>query len=71
MFRVGSQGSVELIVEMFNVFNNVNFTDVNNVFGPGAFPNQPVTDAAGRVTYGLYNKALPPRQVQLALKLGF
>jgi hypothetical protein len=71
LFRMGPQSSVEVIFEVFNAFNNSNFTDVNNVFGPGAFPNQPATDAAGRVTYGLYNKALPPRQVQLALKLGF
>jgi hypothetical protein len=71
LFRIGPQASVELIGEVFNVFNNTNFTDVNNVFGPGAFPNQPATDASGRVTYGLYNQALAPRQVQFALKVGF
>ena len=70
-FRFGPHASVEVICEVFNMFDNVNFVGVNDVFGPGAFPNQPATDEAGRVTYGLYNKALAPRQVQFALKVGF
>jgi hypothetical protein len=37
----------------------------------GAFPDQPRTDGQGRVTYGLYEQALPPRQVQLAAKFSF
>jgi hypothetical protein len=28
-------------------------------------------DSQGRVTHGLFEKALPPRQVQLALRLSF
>ena len=31
----------------------------------------PQTDAQGRVTYGLYEQALPPRQIQLAAKVSF
>jgi hypothetical protein len=30
-----------------------------------------VQDASGRSLYGRYEKALAPRQVQLALKVGF
>ena len=60
-----------LIAEAFNLFDRTNFSEINNIFGRGAFPNQPQTDAQGRVTYGLYEQALPPRQVQLALKLSF
>jgi hypothetical protein len=69
-FHTGG-ASLEVIAEAFNLFDTVNYVSVNDVFGPGSFPDQPMTDASGRVTYGLYNKALPPRQVQLALKLGF
>ena len=70
-FRVGSTATLELIAEVFNVFDTVNYASINDVFGAGAFPDQPATDAAGRVTYGLYNQTLPPRQMQLALKVGF
>ena len=70
VFHAGG-ASLELIAEAFNLFDRVNYVSINDVFGTGAFPDQPATDAAGRVTYGLYNKALAPRQVQLALKLGF
>jgi hypothetical protein len=44
---------------------------VNNVFGIGAFPDQTARDAQGRVTYGRFTQAYPPRQVQLAAKLIF
>ena len=70
VFRAGG-ASLELIAEAFNLLDTVNYVSVNDVFGPGAFPEQPARDASGRVTYGRYNKALAPRQVQLALKLGF
>jgi outer membrane receptor protein involved in Fe transport len=70
MFHAGG-ASLEVIAEAFNLFDRVNYVSINDVFGTGAFPDQPATDAAGRVTYGRYNKALAPRQVQLALKLGF
>jgi hypothetical protein len=69
-FKIGKV-QLEAIVEAFNLLNRVNFTDVNNVFGSGAFPEEPQTDAQGRVTYGLYQAALPPRQVQLAVKVSF
>jgi hypothetical protein len=49
----------------------VNYAEVNDVFGTGPFPDQPQRDAQGRVTYGRFTKAYPPRQVQLALRLQF
>jgi len=70
-FRVGGKVVLEAIVEAFNLLNRVNFIDINAVFGRGAFPAEPQTDSQGRVTYGLYQQALPPRQVQLALKFSF
>lgn len=62
---------LEVLVEGFNLLDRVNYRDVNNVFGPGAFPEAPQRDAAGRVTYGRYVAAYPPRQVQIAARLAF
>jgi hypothetical protein len=72
-FRVGraKQIDVEPLVEAFNLFNRTNYSDLNNVFGAGAFPNNPVKDAQGRVTYGTFTQAQPPRQIQLAAKVSF
>jgi hypothetical protein len=64
-------GTFEAIVEVFNVLNTSNLVQPNAVFGRGAYPDQPVQDASGRSLYGRYEKALAPRQVQLALKVGF
>ena len=50
---------------MFNLFNRSNFTAVNNVFGTGSYPSSPSP------TFGQFTQAAPPRQVQLALKIGF
>jgi len=69
--KLGSRFSVELIAEAFNLFDRANFSEINGIFGRGAFPNAPQTDVQGRVTYGLYEQALAPRQVQLAAKLNF
>ncbi len=65
------QAAVEGIFEVFNLFNRANFSEINNIFGGGAFPAQPLTDALGRITYGRYEQALPPRQVQLAVRVSF
>ena len=70
-FRLGSRVSFDLIAEAFNLFNRANFSEINSIFGRGAFPASPQTDPRGRVTYGLYEQALPPRQIQLAVKLNF
>jgi hypothetical protein len=60
-----------VMVEAFNLFDRVGYTDVNNVFGPGAFPADPQVDSTGRATYGRFTKAYAPRQVQIALRLIF
>jgi len=59
------------MIEVFNLFNRTNYTDVDNIFGAGAFPNAPRMDAQGRVTYGTYTQSAPPRQIQLAGKVSF
>jgi hypothetical protein len=57
--------SVDGIFEVFNLFNRSNYTAVNNVFGTGAYPSNPAP------TFGQFTQAGPPRQVQVALKIGF
>jgi hypothetical protein len=63
--------SVTPMLEVFNLFNRTNFSEVNNVFGTGSYPSQPAQDAQGRVSYGTHQKALAPRQVQVAMRLTF
>jgi outer membrane receptor for Fe3+-dicitrate len=64
-FDLGGGLSLDGIFEVFNLFNRTDFTDVNNVFGTGAYPSDPLP------AYGQFLRAAPPRQVQLALKFGF
>jgi hypothetical protein len=70
-FSFGKRASIEVMVEAFNLLDRTNFSEINNIFGRGAFPGEPQRDAQGRTTYGLYEQALPPRQVQLAAKVSF
>jgi hypothetical protein len=69
--RLGSRSSLVPMIEVFNLFNRTNYSEINTVFGPGAYPSQPARDDQGRVTYGTFQKALAPRQVQLAVRLIF
>ena len=50
---------------MFNLFNRTNYTEINNIFGTGAYPTSPLP------TFGQFTQAAPPRQVQLAFKVMF
>jgi hypothetical protein len=70
-FAVGGRGAILVLAEAFNLFNRSNFSEVNPIFGRGAFPNEPQRDAQGRATYGLFEQALPPRQIQLAVRASF
>ena len=70
-FQLTDRASLDGIVEVFNLFNRTGFSQVNDLFGVGAFPSDPQRDAEGRVTYGRYTAALPPRQAQLAVRLSF
>jgi uncharacterized membrane protein len=70
-FTVRGRAAVEVLAEAFNLFNRSNFSEVNNIFGAGAYPGEPARDAQGRATYGLFEQALPARQVQLALRFTF
>jgi hypothetical protein len=56
---------VEALVEVFNIFNRANFIDVQNVFGTGAFPQEP------SATFGQFTQADAARQLQLAVRVSF
>jgi hypothetical protein len=64
-FRLKGRMSVEPMLEVFNLFNRTNFIAAQNIFGPGAYPSNPLP------TFGQFTQAAAPRQVQLALKVGF
>lgn len=64
-FVLGGNVSIDGIFEVFNVFDRSNFTDVQNIFGSGSYPDNPIP------TFGQFTQAGAPRQIQLALKLNF
>jgi hypothetical protein len=64
-FAIGDRREVTLILDVFNLFNRVNYTDANGVFGGGAYPTRPAP------AFGQFTQAAPPRQAQLALRLTF
>ena len=69
-FRIGSRAYVEGIFELFNLFNRTNFIETNNlspafIWGTGAYPASPLPN------FGHFTQAGPPRQAQLAVKVGF
>jgi hypothetical protein len=69
-FPLGGRASFEAILDVFNLFNRVNFFEDTNqssftIFGAGAYPQNALP------TYGRYTQTLPPRQVQVAGKITF
>jgi hypothetical protein len=64
-FLFGTRAYVEGLFEVFNLFNRTNFTEINNIFGTGAYPSVPLP------TYGQFTQAGAARQVQLAVRVGF
>ena len=64
-FAIGGHAYVEGLFEVFNLFNRTNFTEINNIFGAGVYPANPLP------TFGQSTQAGPPRQGQLAVRVGF
>jgi hypothetical protein len=64
-FPLGGRVRLDGIFEVFNLFNRTNYTDINNIFGTGAYPANPLP------TFGQFTQAASPRQIQLALKVNF
>jgi hypothetical protein len=70
-FNIGGTRSFEAMIDVFNLLDRANYTEINNIFGAGAYPTSPAKDALGRTTFGTYTEALPGRQFQIAAKLNF
>jgi hypothetical protein len=64
-FRLAKRMSLDGIFEVFNLFNRANFVEVNNIFGTGAFPSNPLP------AFGQFEKAGSPLQARLAIKVNF
>jgi hypothetical protein len=64
-FGLGGRASVDGVFDVFNLFNRTNFTEANNIFGVGAYRNSPLP------TFGQFEKAGPPRQIQLGVRVNF
>jgi hypothetical protein len=64
-FTLHGRTRIEALVEVFNLLNRTNFTDINNVFGAGPYPAQALP------TFGQFTQAGPPRQAQFAVRLTF
>ena len=64
-FSLGGHRAIDGMLDVFNLLDRTNYTEINNIFGAGAFPSTPLP------TYGQYTQALPGRQMQLAVKLTF
>lgn len=64
LFRLGDI-TFETMIDVFNLFKRTNYTDVQNVFGSGAYPGQPIP------SFGEFTQAGPSRQVQIGVKLEF
>jgi hypothetical protein len=61
-FRLRARTRLEILFETYNLLNRTNFTEVNNVFGPGRFPDMPLA------TFGQFTAAAPARQIQLGVR---
>jgi hypothetical protein len=64
-FRLSGKVGVEALFEVFNLFNRTNFVEINNIFGAGAYPDNPLP------TFNQFTQAAAPLQVQLAAKIYF
>ena len=67
-FPVASRARLELLLDVFNLFNRVNVKDINTVWGSIDYPNTPPPPQFG---FGSPRAVFNPRQTQLAAKLKF
>jgi hypothetical protein len=76
VFRLSERVRLEAFVEAFNVFNNVNVTDINTVYGAADFiGREPLSfndnAPAPSPDFGTIRAADPPRQIQIAVRVVF
>lgn len=65
VFALHAHARLEVMLEAFNLFNRTNFTEINNVFGVGSYPQDP------QQGFGQFTQAAAPRQIQLAARMRF
>ena len=63
--KAGPRSTISFTLDVLNAFNVTNFTDVNRVFGTGAFPTAPAP------TFGQFTQAGPPRQLQIGARFSY
>jgi hypothetical protein len=76
VIRTSERTRIELIGEAFNLFNTLNVTEVNSVYGapvligpePKSFADPVIAPLA---SFNSIRAIAPPRQIQLALRLSF
>ncbi len=78
ILRLSERIHVELIAEFFNIFNTLNITDLDTVYGAADFlPGQPVPQSytdrivAPNPTFATPRAVSNPRQIQLAVRIRF
>jgi len=64
-FAMAAGRGFDAMFDVFNVTNHTNFSEINNIFGTGAYPTNPVP------TYKQYTAASAGRQFQLGAKFTF
>ena len=64
-FPLFGRASVDAILDVFNLFNRTNYTEINNIFGTGAYPDNPLP------AFGQFERAGPPLQVQLGARVNW
>ena len=72
-FMVSEQMNFEFVFEAFNLFNNVNYSGVNNVFGTTELVTGDVegsSDISSNQPLG-FTSAFAPRQIQFGFKFNF
>jgi hypothetical protein len=66
-FDLGGRAQLDLMADLFNLFNRTNYTQVKNVFGSKAYPTNPDPTLG----FGQFTEAGPPFQAQLAARISF
>ena len=72
-FMFGEQTSFEFVFEAFNLFNSVNYSGVNNIFGSTELVTGNVegsSNIASNQPLG-FTSAFAPRQIQFGFKFNF
>jgi len=49
-FTLGGNFGFEAIVDVFNLLDRTNYTEINNIFGTGAYPTAPLPTVANNAS---------------------